>query len=244
MTDIAHPPIAIDVLRSSMADDFVQSAYEILNTYQMDYAYEDGGYEITVPITDRVDMVSEAEGTEFAMRLVRRVVHEMTFVGETRPEIDAEKPQTWTEETDEEDRTAYAEDFVAIELQYGTITTEDYEDTDEPLADEDFVWHPYLFAIANTITKETFVLDGQTGKEFQDADLMVARPLLETLRSELRESVFRAAIRHDGDIPIARTDLTKHYEPLEVGEQLDLNYSCPECGIGNAPCGCNVAKLN
>jgi len=235
VSEMQHPEISIDAVTFfSPEEEFAKLAQEVLGRYGVMCADIQRG--LSYPVTDRIEIADDDEPNERALRLRRTQVLALSNTVNVSPALYSD---AWAA-TD-------SEDYVVIELQHGSVDKQDI-DPQEPLVDEDYEWKPYVMAVLQTDEPyEINILDANTGKELAVQDVMRATDALRHLGNSLYAAILEDGIGSDQSIAFRSlppsTERVLGFDEFDSAE-VDLNYSCAECGEDNGVCDHNTPKLN
>lgn len=232
-----HPAISEDAnVFLTPEDEFAKLAYETLAHYGVTCQDVEAG--VSYPVTDRIEVSEDEEPVVRALRLRRTVA---TFVSSPQYHTIAAGDFLKDEGPSEE--------YIVIELQHGQVSRDEIDST-EPLVDEDFTWSPYVVTIFKTGGEDDYqldIVDGSTGEGLSFHDLFIATNALRHLSTWLYCEMYEDGLENDDSIAMrtlhagkVQLDQTETFDP----EQIDLNYSCVECGEDNGVCDHNLPKMN
>lgn len=218
MANIFHPPLELGLSAAVSAERlFAEEAFQLLTTFAVKGSMTIDSTYMTYPITDRCD-VQAADDAERALRLQGVPVLGGAAVGESLSPSDK---------------------YYVIEVEHGVLA-----DPEEDMAwDEDYDWEPYVMAVIDTENIDNVsVLDANTGKDLDPADLQQALFTLQFMRNEFRNAYFEEEVE-DTIIAPNFERLEQGYGEYDSSEHLELS-ACDTCGTENVPCAHNSFTLN
>lgn len=224
-----HPPVGMDQeLSTSLGQKFAEDAFALITHFQMHKIEldEDGACVVgSYMATDRLD-IEQADGQTIGVRL------------RLAEDLDDSEADIFTQAIKDNNFKFDSDELTFVAFEYCR-----FETTDEFPAESEIIWEPYVYlTLAPSLSKTVWVINGESGEQMTDLDLMQAMGVLSALRNYLNSDLLSESLIDDQYSEQSADEFGKKFDP---GDFIGGN-ECPVCVTNFTHCNhlYNVGSLN
>lgn len=181
-----HPQINFEIqVEPTKEEVFAGRMITLLRAYKNNTNEMQDGFQVTYPVTDRVDIVADDEMIAGAFRIRRLRSLALADVPTAK-----DKPL----------KLMTAEAYTVLAFEYGM-----YQGRSGVwgATDDDFNWRPYVMSVSGSETNTTDLLDGATGKQLSISDHGKAAKRLDFFARQISDEAHERIVRgYDNQIAV------------------------------------------